>query len=173
MVNIVSAAVIPAVIGMIALTGLYKKSPVFDLFMEGVKEGLTVVLKITPPIIGLLVAVTMLNASGVWDILSRAFSPLSRLLGFPAELVPLGLLRPVSGSGSLALLKDIYDRSGADSFTAFAASILMASSETTFYTIAVYYGAAGIKRIRYTLPAALLCDLAAFIAAMITAKTFY
>ena len=164
------AVVIPVVIGLIVTLGVIRRVPVFDCFREGVKEGFRSLMSIAPSLFGLVVAVTMLEASGFFSLLSEWLTPLCRGAGFPAQVLPLGLMRPVTGSGSYAMLQSILQTYGADSFIGKAASVMAGSTETTFYAITVYYGAAGIKQTRHTLPAALFADLTGMLLACWTAR---
>ena len=157
-----AAAAIPLVIAVIVGYGLIKGVAVFDLFLEGAKEGLMTAARILPALVGLVAAVGMLRVSGGLDILSWALQPVGRLIGLPKEILPLALMRPISGSGALALFTDLLGEHGADSLIGRVASVLMGSTETTFYTIAVYYGAAGIKDTRHSIPAALAGDVTGF-----------
>lgn len=164
MAEYLSSAIIPVLICIIVGYGIFMKKPVFDFFLEGAKEGLETSFKILPALTGLIVAVTMLRASGVIDFIGDLLSPVLTFLRFPKELLPLALMRPVSGSGAIAVFTDILNNYGADSFIGKCASVIMGSTETTFYTIAVYFGSVGIKNIRYTLKSALLADLTGIIA---------
>lgn len=157
-----AAAAIPLVIAVIVGYGLIKGVAVFDLFLEGAKEGLMTAARILPALVGLVAAVGMFRVSGGLDILSWALQPVGRLIGLPKEILPLALMRPISGSGALALFTDLLGEHGADSLIGRVASVLMGSTETTFYTIAVYYGAAGIKDTRHSIPAALAGDVTGF-----------
>lgn len=155
--------IIPIVIVFILAYGLYKGVNVFDEFLIGAKEGLGTSVKIIPALIALLICVGMFKVSGGLDVLTYAISPITNLLHIPKEVIPLALLRPISGSGALCIYQDILANYGADSIVGRIASVLMGSTETTFYTIAVYYGACSIKKTSYTVPAALSADLAGFI----------
>ena len=159
--NIVSIYAIPALILIIITLGFIQKVPLFDCFLSGAKDGLGTALRILPSLVGLLAAVSMLKASGALDLLSYALAPLGRLVLLPKEVIPLALLRPVSGSGGLALMENVFKHHGPDSVAGKAASILAGATETTFYTITVYYGSVGIKKMRQSIPAALAGDLAA------------
>lgn len=150
------------------LYGVIKKVNVFESFRNGAKEGLMTLYAIAPVMIGLLLAVGMVRASGALDFLTEKLRPLFEKLGYPTELVPMALLRPVSGSGATALLTDIYERFGADSFLAKCASVLAGSTETTFYAVTMYYGAVNIKNIRHTLFAALAADVTAMVMCVVT-----
>ncbi len=168
-----TAFIVPTFLVLILLYGFAKKVPVFDTFLIGAKEGLQSSVSILPALIGLLMAVTMLNASGALDLFSEWISPFVSWLGFPPEVVPIALLRPVSGSGSTAILTQIFERYGADSFAGRAASVLAGSTETTFYAVAVYFGAVGIKKTRHAIPSALMADLACSVFAVITTNLFF
>ena len=164
--------VIPVVLTVIIGAGLIRRLPVFELFIKGARQGIASVFKIIPSILALVCAVTMLRSSGLLDAVINLASPLLEPLGFPPELLPLSLLRPVSGSGSLAVLNDIYKNYGADSFIGKAASVMMGSTETTFYAIAVYFGSVGISKTRHTVPCALMADFAGMVMAVLTSRLF-
>ena len=161
-------AVIPIIITALCVYGLIKRVNIFDSFVEGAKEGMRTVKFIAPTMIALLVAVGTLRASGALDRLAELIRPLAEKVGFPVELVPMGLLRPVSGSGATALLTGIYESSGPDSFVGRCASVVAGSTETTFYAVSMYYGAAGITKIRHTLFSALLADFTAVVISVVT-----
>ncbi len=156
---------------MIIILGLFREVPLFDTFIKGAHEGLQATLSITPSLIGLITAVSMLKASGALDIFTNMIAPIVAHLGIPPEITPLAILRPISGSGSIALLDNIFKNYGPDSTVGRIASIMMGSTETTFYTIAVYFGAVGIKNSRHTIPSALLADLVGITMSIITVKT--
>ena len=141
---------------------------IFESFIEGAKEGMHTVVFIAPTMIALLVAVGMLRESGLLDRIADTVRPAAEAAGFPAELVPMGLLRPVSGSGATAILTGIYEDHGADSFLAKCASVVAGSTETTFYAVSMYYSAAGITKIRHTLVSALLADFTAIVLSVVT-----
>lgn len=161
-------AVVPIIVTALCVYGLFRRVNIFDSFVEGVKEGIGTVKFIAPTMIALLVAVGTLRASGALDFIAELIRPFAEAVGFPAELVPMGLLRPVSGSGATAILTNILENSGADSFAGRCASVIAGSTETTFYAVTMYYGAAGIKNIRHTLFSALLADFTAMIVSVIT-----
>lgn len=162
--------VIPCTLLLIICFGLAKHLPVFDLFIQGARQGICSVFKIIPSIIALVSAVSMLRASGLLDAIINIVSPLLEPLGFPPQLLPLSLLRPVSGSGALAVLDDIYKNYGADSFIGQAASVMMGSTETTFYAMAIYYGSVGISKTRHTIPAALMADFTGMVMSVLTVR---
>ena len=169
----VGAAALPVLVGLILLFGYVKGVPVFDTFLSGAKEGLRTSLKLLPTLVGLLVAVSMVRASGMLELLCVPLAPVAESLGVSPELLPLALLRPISGSGALAVAGDLLTTHGPDSYVGRVAAVMLGSTETTFYTIAVYFGAAGISKSRHTVPAALTADLTGFIAAAFTVRLFF
>lgn len=165
-IKIISIYAIPAIFIIILTTGACNDVKVFDIFVEGGKEGIATVIRIMPSLVGMLVAIGVFRASGAMELLVFALRPLADFAGIPSEVLPLALLRPVSGSGSLALVSDILRVYGPDSFIGRTASTMMGSTETIFYTLAVYFGAVGVKNIRYTLIAALIADTVSVIASV-------
>lgn len=156
-----------------SLLALRKKENTYDLLLQGGAEGLKLLLHITPALVILLTAVTMLRASGAVDLLSSLLAPFFRLFGIPPETAMLVLIRPISGSAALAVGSELMAQYGPDSLIGRTAAIMLGSTETTFYTISVYFGAVGIKKTRYAIPAALLADLTGFITASLTARYFF
>ncbi len=164
---------VPVVIACIVLFGFFRKVPVFDTFIAGAKEGLQSSVSILPTLVGLIMAVSMLNASGALDLLSSLLAPAASALGLPPQVMPLALIKPISGSGSTAVLTQIYKDCGPDSFAGRVASVMAGSTETTFYAVAVYYGSVGIKKTRHTIPAALVGDLTACILSALAVRIFF
>ena len=156
-----SAWIIPLFITVLFGWGLVAGVDVFGCFLQGAKEGLKTAAYVTPALVCLLTVVTMFRQSGALEVLTGFLRPLAAAVGFPAEVLPLALLRPVSGSGGTALLHQLLEQYGPDGFIGRVGSVLAGASETTFYAIAVYYGAVGIRRTRHTLASALTGDLAA------------
>ncbi len=150
------------VIAGAALWGVLSGTDVFEAMLDGIKDGLGVLLRIFPSLVALLTAVYMLRASGALEALTSLLSPLLTLLGIPPETAPLMLLRPVSGSGAIAAATELIGQYGPDSYIGRTAAVMLGSTETTFYVIAVYFGAAGIKRTRWAVPAALCADITGF-----------
>lgn len=168
----VAAAALPFLIGLILIFGFFRGVDVFDAFLDGAREGIQASLKILPTLIGLILAVSMVRASGLLDMVCSLAAPLTEAAGVSPEIVPLALLRPISGSGSSAYALSVMERFGPDSETGKIASVLSSATETTFYAIAVYFGACGYKRLRWTVPAALLGDAAAVVFSVLTVKLF-
>ena len=158
LIKLFSIYIIPLIILFIVSHGLFKGVNVFDTFVSGSKQGIATFFGIIPPLVGLTVAIGVFRASGALEVIVHALSPAAKLIGVPSEVLPLALLRPISGSASLAMMSDIINAYGADSMVGRIASTMMGSTETTFYTIAIYFGSIGIKKIRYTLAAALIAD---------------
>lgn len=158
-----SEFVIPVIVVFIMLYALFKKTDIFPSFTKGAQSGIKIVLDILPSLVALITAIEMFAASGALEILTSFLSPAAKMLGIPAELTPLAILSPVSGSGSLGMFENILKYFGPDSFIGRTACIMMGSTETTFYTMTVYYSSAGIKKTRHTLPCALCADFTSFI----------
>jgi spore maturation protein B len=165
-----SKAAIPVLIVVILVLGAYKKVPVFDTFLEGAKEGLSTTLRILPVLVGIMLGIEVLKASGAMDMLVRLLQPIAALFGIPKEILPMALLRPISGSASLGLLSQQLEEYGADSYIGKTLSVMMGSTETIFYTITVYFGAIGVKKTRFTLWVALLSGLTGMISSVIICR---
>ena len=168
--NWFSKFAIRGLIVIILILGAFRNIPVFDAFIEGAKEGLTTTVKILPVIIGILLGINILKESGALDMIVLLLSPIADLFGFPKEILPMALLRPVSGSASLGLLNQQLKEYGPDSYIGKTISVMMGSTETIFYTIAVYFGAVGVKETKYTLWIALIAGLAGLISAIIICR---
>jgi spore maturation protein B len=147
-----------------------RRIPVYEEFVEGGKEGFQVIIRILPYIVGMLVATGMFTAAGGMEIIKWLVSPLTSLIGFPADLVPLAVIRPFSGTASLPLLKDIVDHSGPDSFLSLAGGTMYGCSETTFYVIAIYFGSVGIRKTRHAIPAGLVADVVGPLASVLICR---
>lgn len=163
---------IPVIIFGILLLGVIKKVNIMDAFTEGAKEGITAVFGVAPTLLLMVTALNMFRGSGAVEGLTAWLSPVCHAVGIPPELVPLAILRPISGSGSIAQLSDYLSVYGADSAVGRMASVLAASSETTFYTYALYSGAAGVGKLPYALTCGLLADLAAFVFSVLSVRLF-
>lgn len=161
---------IPLLLIAVSVAALAKKQEVYSALLEGGAEGLRLLASIVPALIVLLTAVSMLRASGAIDLMTKWLAPVTKLCGIPAETLPLVLLRPFSGSAALAVGADLMTAYGVDSQIGRTAAIMLGSTETTFYTVSVYFGAAGIKKTRYAVPAALIADLTGFVMASLTAR---
>ncbi len=162
--------IVPLLLFLSCCFALRRKEDPYGLLLSGAAEGLRLLRTLVPALVLLLTAVSMLRASGAIDALSGYFAPVFRVVGIPAETAILVLIRPISGSAALAVGADLMARYGVDSQIGRTVAIMLGSTETTFYTISVYFGAAGIKKTRYTVPAALIADLTGFVVASLTAK---
>ena len=171
MVNITSY-IIPVFIGIIILYGLLHKVNVFDEFIEGAKENLGVGIGILPSLIAMITAIGMFKASGGMEIIAQLLKPLTGFLGFPGECLPLAIMRPVSGSGALAVYESILENVHPDSFAGRVASVILGSTETTFYTLAVYFGATNVKDTRHSLVSSLTADFTGFVFSALTVRLF-
>lgn len=172
-VKMFSVWILPLMILSFLLTALYKKLPLYETFVEGAKEGFTTGVKIIPYLVGILVAIGMFRASGAIDILAHALSPLLKLIGMPADVLPLAIIRPLSGSGALGITSELANHYGGDSYIARLAAVMTGSSETTLYVIAVYFGSVGITNIRHALIAGLVADIAGMFAALFICRLVF
>ena len=163
----------PGIIALTALWGMVRRVDVYDALVTGAGEGLGVLIRIVPSMIALLTAVYMLRASGALELAAQALGPVLELLGIPPETVALLLVRPISGSAALGVGAELISTYGPDSTIGRTAAVMLGSTETTFYTIAVYFGAAGITKTRYAVPAALCADLVGFAAAAFAVRLFF
>jgi len=164
--------ILPCLVVLIILHGAFKGINVFDEFINGAKSGFTTVLNIVPSLIALLLCVNMLRESGGLDVICSLLSPITEFVGIPKEITPLAILSPVSGSGALGMYENILKEFGPDSYIGRCASVIMGSTETTFYAITLYYGSINIKKTRHTLPSALCADFTSFILSSKFVKLF-
>lgn len=169
-INYISSAAIPVIIIIIIGYGLKEKVKVFDTFLDGAKEGIEIVFRMIPTLIGIFLAVGALRYSGIIDMIVNLITPITNLLELPSQIMPLALLRPISGSASMAIAVDIMKNYGVDTLTGIITSTIMGSTETTFYTIAIYTSCVGIKKTRGILLAALAADVAGMIASTIICR---
>jgi spore maturation protein B len=173
LVSYILTGIIPIIIGLVVIYGVIKKVKVYECFVEGAKDGIAICLKIFPYLLAMIIAVNVFRASGALDFFIYLVKPIVVFIGLPPEVVPLVLIKPLSGSGALGVFTDIIKQYGADSYIGNVASIIMGSTETIFYTLTVYFGAVNIKNIRHTLFAAILADITAIIMAVNLAKFFF
>jgi spore maturation protein B len=157
----------------IPLYGAYKKVRLFDAFVDGARDGFTTIIKIIPYLVGMLVAIGMLRASGFFDSLGVWLTPIFSKTGFPKEVLPLALVRPFSGGAATGVMAELMHTHGGNSFISKVAATMMGSTETTFYVVAVYFGAVGIKKTRYAVPVGLLADLTGVIAAVVVCRWMF
>ena len=172
-VNLLSVFIIPLMLVGFPVYGLYKRVPVYESFVGGAKEGFQVAVRIIPYLVAILFAIAMFRGSGAMEALTQVLNPVLGLIGFPAELLPMAIIRSLSGSGSAALVVDMINQYGQDSIFVKMASVMYGSSETTFYVIAVYFGAVGIRKTRHAVPAGLIADAAAMLIAVWTVRLLF
>lgn len=171
--EVLSLWALPLILAGVPLWGYLRGVPVFEAFVEGAEEGLQVAVRILPYMLGILTAIGVCRAAGAFDLLARAAAPLTGALGFPPEVLPLVVIRPLSGSGSLAAVADLMRTYGPDSFLARLGAIMQGSTDTTFYVLAVYFGSVGVRRYRYALVPALVGDVAGFLAALYLCRWYF
>lgn len=171
--NFISLYTLPLVLVFVPLYAIYKKVPVYETFISGAKDGFKVGVMIIPYLVAILVAVGMFRASGAIDILTNLLSPVLNKIGMPAELLPLAIVRPLSGSGALGIFSEITSFHGADAFMTKMAAVMVGCSETTFYVLTVYFGAVGITKFRHALLAGIFADIMGIIAAVFVSNILF
>lgn len=169
-INYISSSAMPIVIMIIIIYGIIEKNKVFDTFLDGAKEGIEIVFKMLPTLIGIFLAVGVLRSSGIIDLIVNLITPITNLIEIPSQIMPLALLRPISGSASMAIAVDIMHNYGVDTLIGIITSTIMGSTETTFYTIAIYTSCVGIKKTRGILLAALAADIAGMIVSTVICR---
>ncbi len=172
-INAVSVWAIPVLLFLIPLIGIIKKVKIYEVFVDGAREGFQVAVRIIPFLVAILVAIGMFRASGAMELFVVLVSPLTELIEMPAEILPAAVMRPLSGSGALGIITELLKTHGPDSFIGNLASTLYGCTETTFYVIAVYFGAVQVKNIRYAIPAGLIADLAGVLAALFICRQIF
>lgn len=170
MINYISSIAMPLVIFIIVFSGLTEKKKTFDIFLKGAKEGIKIVIRIFPTLVGLFLAIVMLKNSGTIDFIIKILNPILSTFQVPSEILPLAILRPISGSGSIAIATEIMKSFGVDSNIGLIASVIMGSTETTIYTIAVYSSSVKIKDTRFVLWAALAADIVGMVASVVICR---
>lgn len=170
MINYISNLAMPMVIFLIIFYGVLEKKKVFDIFLKGAKEGIEVVIRIFPTLVGLFLAIGLLRSSGILNVVINILNPILVKYQVPSEILPLAILRPISGSASIAIATDIMKSFGVDSYIGTIASVIMGSTETTIYTIAVYSSSIQIKNTRFVLSAALTADIVGMIISIVVCR---
>ena len=170
MITYISTIAMPLIIFIIVFSGLSEKKRTFDIFLKGAKEGIEITIKILPTLVGLFFAIGMLRNSGTIDIIIKFLNPLLVKFNIPSEILPLAVLRPISGSGSIAIATEIMKKYGTDSLIGLITSVIMGATETTIYTIAVYTSSVKIKNTRFVLWAALIADFVGMLTAVIVCR---
>lgn len=172
MFDYITRSIIPIIVVLIIIYGMIKGRKVYEWFVEGAKDGLKVCLNIFPYLLAMIMAVHIFREAKLLDLVNNIISPLSALIGLPKEVIPLVLIKPLSGSGATGIFTDILKNYGPDTAIGLISSVIMGSTETIFYTITVYFGAIKIKKIRHTLWAAIMADMMAIIMAILMVKIF-
>ena len=172
-INIISLYTLPLIIIIIPLYALIKKVPVYETFIDGAKDGFKVGVMIIPYLVAILVAIGMFRASGAIDILSAWVSPILNKIGMPSELLPLAIIRPLSGSGALGIMSEVASAHGGNAFITKMAAVMVGCSETTFYVLSVYFGSVGISKFRHALLAGLIADIAGIMAAVLVSNIVF
>lgn len=170
LINFISNLAMPMMILVIVIYGVIEKNKTFDTFLDGAKEGIEIALSIFPTLIGLFVAIGALRSSGILDMIINFVTPLLNVVGFPKEIMPLAMLRPISGSSSIAIATDIMKNYGVDSNIGIIASTIMGSTETTLYTIAIYTSCIKVKKIRFVLIASLIADFVGIVTSVVICR---
>ncbi len=171
--NFVSLWALPVLILIVLTVGLIKKVPVYEEFTNGARGGFKIAVSIIPYLVAIIVGISMFRASGAIEILTNAFAPILKVCHFPADVLPLAIVRSMSGSAALGVFSDIASSLGPDSYATKLAAVMVGSSETTFYVLAVYFGAVKISKIRYALIVGLLADLVGIIAAVLVCRMMF
>lgn len=172
MFEYITKSIIPIIIIIIITYGMIKGRKVYEWFIEGAKEGLKVCINIFPYLLAMIIAVNIFREAKLLDILNNMISPVAGAIGLPKEVIPLVLIKPLSGSGAMGILTDILKNYGPDSYIGLIASVIMGTTETIFYTVTVYFGAVQIKKVRHTVWAALLADMTAIIVSIFIVLRF-
>lgn len=172
-IQVISILAIPFIIFTFVFFGIFKKIKIYEVFVEGAKEGFNIAVRIIPFLVAMLVGIGIFRAGGAMDFLTMILSPVTNLIGFPAEALPMALMRPLSGSGSLGIMSEIMAVHGPDSFIGILVSTIMGSTETTFYVLALYFGSVGISKMRHSVAAGVLADLAGILGALFIVKLLF
>ena len=171
--NVLSRWAIPIIILFIFCYATYKKVDIYAAFIEGASEGFKIAIQLIPYLIAMMVAIGLFRSSGAMDIFSKIISPITSLVGIPSEIIPLAILRPLSGGGALGVSAELIHNFGPDSFIGRLASTMQGSSDTTFFVLTLYFGSVGIKKYRHALPMGLLADFTTFIASVCLVRLFF
>lgn len=171
--QLISSLMIPLIVLLVIIYGLVKKVDIYDTFIDGAKESFDMILSLFPCLLGMILAINIFVQSGFLETIFTLFKPVLELINLPNEILPMAILRPISGSSTLALLNNIFVQSGPDSFIGRLASVIQGSTDTTFYIITLYFGSIGIKKIKYALWAGLAADLVGIIASVLIVQYLF
>lgn len=173
LINDISRYAIPFILLFIPLYGILIKIKVYESFVEGAKEGFDTAVRIIPSLVAMLVSIGVFRASGALDLLIEALAPITNLIGMPAEVLSMAFIRPLSGGGAMGIMSELITTHGPDSLIGRMVSVMMGSTETTFYVLAIYFGAVSIKKTRHSLPAGLIADFVGIVTAVIVTNLVF
>lgn len=173
LMSIISLWALPAILLLILTMGLFKKIPLYETFTDGAKDGFKVAVNIIPYLVAIIVAISMFRASGIIEMIGKALQPILTHFNVPADTIPIMLVRSLSGSAALGIFSDIANNAGADAYATKLSAVMVGSSETTFYVLAVYFGAVGISKLRYALVVGLLADFIGIVAAVLVCNMMF
>ena len=171
--NLISSLIIPIMVLGVVIYGIYKKVNIYDVFIEGAKESFEMIFTVFPYLLGMMLAINLFLHSNILSNISSLITPILDLIGIPFDIIPMAIMRPISGTSSLAILNNIFESFGPDSFVGRLASTIQGSTDTTFYVITLYFGSIGIKKIRYSLYAGLFADLIGIIASIVIVQLVF
>jgi spore maturation protein B len=171
--NLISSLIIPIMVLGVVAYGIYKRVDIYDVFIEGAKEGFSMVLTVFPYLLGMILAINLFLNSNILGSLVNFLEPVLRIIGIPFDIIPMAIMRPISGTSTLAILNNIFSQYGPDSFIGRLASTIQGCTDTTFYVITLYFGSIGIKKIRYSLYVGLFADLVGIIASIFLVNWFF
>jgi len=171
--EVISKYAIPFILLAIPTYGMFKKVKVYEAFTEGAKDGFYTAVKIIPYLVAMLVGIGIFRASGAMDLLTKALNPITSLIGMPSEVLPMALMRPLSGGGASGIMNSLFEAHGPDSIIGRMSCVMIGSTETTFYVLAVYFGAVSIRKTRHALPAGLIADAVGIITAVVVANLMF
>lgn len=172
-INLISLWALPLILLIIPCWAQFKKVDIYSTFIEGAKEGFNIGVRIIPYLVAMLVAIGMFRASGAIDLMANVLKPLLNLIGMPVDVLPLAIIRPLSGSGALGIMSEIAGRYGGDHYLSKLAGVMVGSSETTFYVLTVYFGSVGVTKFRHAIIAGLLADVAGLLAALFICRIIF
>lgn len=172
-IQALSKYAIPVILIGIPVYGMVRKVSVYEAFTDGAKDGFTTAVQIIPYLVAMLVAIGVFRASGAMDLVTKALSPITNLIGMPGEVLPMAIMRPLSGGGAQGIMSDLITTYGPESLIGRMSAVMMGSTETTFYILAVYFGSISIKKTRHALPAGLLADVAGLLTAVYVTRLFF
>ncbi|MDD3150873.1 MAG: nucleoside recognition domain-containing protein [Candidatus Gastranaerophilales bacterium] len=171
--NFISVWTLPLLVASILLCGVYAKIPLYETFIKGAKQGIGVGVKIIPFLVAILVAIGMFRASGAIDLIAQFLAPVLDKIGMPADVLPLAIIRPLSGSGALGIMSEIAGEYGGNAFVSKLAAVMVGSTETTFYVLTVYFGSVGVIKFRHALIAGLIADVAGLMTALFVSQAMF